>query len=144
MGSLRGFLNSVTVIVCQGCPLTVGTLVTLFLGLVASPVWSNPSAPGCDWRVQPQPTNSERQGEVIVIGLLSSRPYRVILPGGDETMLDSLRACLPDAFITDSRLGPYVQAGAFATRSEAVELTRQMQAAGLPARLVHLRGYQLF
>lgn len=83
--------------------------------------------------------NGDATENVILLGQPEDAPYVVVIPGGEEALLDRVQAYYPRAFLTDSRLGRYVQAGAFSTYSEAVELNDQLRAVGFDARVVYLR-----
>lgn len=122
--------------------LTVVLSVVVFRGNVAGVAQesSMPEVSACDWLVTPAHINSEQQGDVIVIGALSDRPYLVVLPHGDTDALALVRRCIPDAFLTQSRLGNYIQAGAFRHRSEAHDLARVMSREGFRPRVIHRRG----
>ncbi|MEL6326903.1 MAG: hypothetical protein AAFQ61_08370 [Cyanobacteria bacterium J06626_23] len=92
----------------------------------------------------PQSLNTEQRDEVIHIGALPWRPYLVILPGADAEQLTEVRACVPDAYLSQSRLGPFVQVGSFTTRAEAEVIHRQFQRVGYDTRLIHRRGIAAF
>jgi hypothetical protein len=91
----------------------------------------------CTLLPAPRAFNQAVVGEVIVIGRLADRPYWVIIPGNDAATLTAVRACATDAFSSGSRLGDYLQVGAFARRSEAEQIARAFRRSGLPARVVY-------
>ena len=63
----------------------------------------------------------------------------VAIPGSREERLDRVQEIIPQAFLTDSRRGRYIQAGAFSTRSEAEALSCQLRYRGFDARVVYFR-----
>jgi hypothetical protein len=84
--------------------------------------------------------NFQVQGEVIILGRIPDAPYVVVVPfTGDAEILETVQQCVEDSFQTRSRLGKYVQAGAFTERSAARQLTRHLHSLGLDARTVYLR-----
>lgn len=90
----------------------------------------------------PIPTDfqaSPNSGNVIILGQPESAPYVVAIPGSREELLDRVQETVPQAFLTDSRRGRYVQAGAFPTRSEAEALSCQLRHQGFDARVVYFR-----
>lgn len=75
----------------------------------------------------------------IILGQPAEAPYVVAVPGSRDELLDRVQAIVPQAFLTDSRRGRYVQAGAFPTRSQAEALSCQLRHQGLDARVVYFR-----
>jgi peptidoglycan hydrolase-like protein with peptidoglycan-binding domain len=66
----------------------------------------------------------------------SDGPYRVVIPGNDEDDLSRARQVIGGAEISsDSRRGDYIDAGGYATRSDADEVARQLQDRNLDARV---------
>ena len=115
--------------------------LALMLGLGLAPGFSAIAvAQSCTALPQPQRLNTEQRDEVIHIGALPWRPYRVILPTPTEADLATIRDCVPDAYQSQSRLGPFVQVGSFATRAEAETVHRQFTAAGYSTRVIHRQG----
>jgi hypothetical protein len=83
--------------------------------------------------------NFQVQGEVIILGKIPDAPYVVVVPlRGDADILAAVQQCVEDSLQLRSRLGKYVQAGAFAERSAARQLTRHLRSLGLDARTVYL------
>ncbi|MEM9903737.1 MAG: SPOR domain-containing protein [Cyanobacteria bacterium P01_D01_bin.44] len=114
--------------------LSLGTVIssgTASLEAVAQPT--------CEFLLNPEQLNSQVQdGDgVIRIGNFSEQPYLVVLPGADETDLELIRPCITDAYLTRSRLGRYLQAGAFANRSDAEHLARTLRNSGFRGRVIH-------
>lgn len=67
---------------------------------------------------------------------LSSGPYQVVIPGNDEDDLSRARQVVGGAEISsDSRRGEYIDAGGYATRSDADNVARQLQDRNLDARV---------
>ncbi|MBD2072252.1 SPOR domain-containing protein [Leptolyngbya sp. FACHB-671] len=81
--------------------------------------------------------NTTQQGNVIVLGRSPTSRYVVVVPARRDNTLNVVRQCVPDAFLADSRLGDYVQAGAFPNRSSAENLSRVLRSRGLDARVAY-------
>ncbi|MBD2156918.1 hypothetical protein [Leptolyngbya sp. FACHB-16] len=81
--------------------------------------------------------NQQAQGNVTFIGRIAGAPYVVIVPAYRTNTLIAVRQCIPDAFQTDSRLGPYVQAGVFPNRDQAEELAYYLRTLHLDARVIY-------
>ena len=82
--------------------------------------------------------NAVHQADSIVIGRLPGRNYVVVIPGRRESRLTAVRRCVPDAFLAKSRLGFYIQAGAFSSRSAAESLVWFLRSQGFKdARVVY-------
>jgi hypothetical protein len=120
-----------------------GLLVSLILTIVcfSSPLLAQIPTSNPESLTNPCAShNSQVQGEVIVLGEISDAPYVVIVPlSGDPDILATVQQCVEDSFQTRSRLGKYIQAGAFAERSAARQLTRHLHDLGLDARTVYSR-----
>lgn len=82
--------------------LAAGWLITA-KALPASAQTACGAAPPLEGSIQ----NSVVEGDVIVLGSLSDRPYVVAIPGEAEADLEALRRCVADAFVTTARLGPF-------------------------------------
>ncbi|NJM85694.1 MAG: hypothetical protein HC873_16105 [Leptolyngbyaceae cyanobacterium SL_1_1] len=89
--------------------------------------------------IQAEGTNASRQGDVVVVGRLPERRYLVIVPTDDEAVLERVQACVPGAFISRSRLGSYIQAGIFAQRLLAENLSSLLQDEGIRSRVIYVR-----
>jgi hypothetical protein len=71
----------------------------------------------------------------------SDGPYRVVVPGTDPDLIERTRAVAPGAdVVLDSRRGDYIDAGGYASRSEAEDLVRRLQDRNLEARVDFQRG----
>ena len=82
--------------------------------------------------------NAVRQVGSIIIGRLPGRNYVVVIPGRREALLNAVRQCVPDAFLAKSRLGFYIQAGAFSSRAAAESLVWLLRSQGFQnARVVY-------
>jgi hypothetical protein len=66
-----------------------------------------------------------------------SRPYVVVVPGSDATLLSRVRNVVPGAIQDRSRLGSFIRAGSFAQRSRAERLSRELRSSGLNARVAY-------
>ena len=86
---------------------------------------------------QPAYLNTSRQGRVVIIGRPSDYRYVVAIPDFRNEILLKTRQCVADAFITQADRGKYIQAGAFASRSQAEFLTFILRQHGLDARVVY-------
>lgn len=74
---------------------------------------------------------------VIILGSIPDRPYVVAIPGDSETTLNQLRQCISDAFVTTARLGPFLQAGIFASHGEAKGVSDWLRSQGFDARVIY-------
>lgn len=83
------------------------------------------------------PQNSLQQDGIIVLGRVPNRPYVVIVPVQGGTTLDTVRACIPDAFESLSNLGAYINTGAFSDRGSAERVSRYFRSLNLDARVVY-------
>ena len=63
----------------------------------------------CSFAGSPQNLNTAVTGEPISIGQLRDRPYIVLITYDLDKNLPFVRACIPDAFLTSSRLGSYIR-----------------------------------
>ena len=79
-------------------------------------------------------------GAIIIIGHLPEHNYVVVVPGRRESLLIDVRRYVPDAFMTSSRLGSYVHAGAFENRGDAESLSMQLRACKIRSRVVYFRN----
>ncbi|MBD0263225.1 MAG: peptidoglycan-binding protein [Tolypothrix sp. Co-bin9] len=81
-----------------------------------------------------------------VLGLngspVANRPnnnrYVVVVPIYNNDTLNIVRQYVPNAFPAESRLGNYVNAGAFTDRTQAEQLSRDLRSRGLDARVDYL------
>jgi len=86
---------------------------------------------------QVQRFNTGTQGETIILGRQTGRRYVVVVPYPRSNTLDQVRQCVSDAFLTESRLGPYIHAGAFSARSRAESLAQLLRNLGIDARVAY-------
>ncbi|MGB3672209.1 MAG: hypothetical protein WA783_01320 [Phormidesmis sp.] len=96
----------------------------------------------CEFFSEPQRYNTQTDGEVIVIGYQLERPYRVVMFSEDRETLDSVRACVLDAFVTRSRIGSYIQVASFDRRDDAETISRILRGSGYQARVIY-RNYPI-
>ncbi|NJM96975.1 MAG: hypothetical protein HC800_07150 [Phormidesmis sp. RL_2_1] len=112
-------------------------MVGLGLGMSAWAMVAAPSWAECTFFAEPQRYNTERQGDVLVIGQQRDRPYRVVIIGADSAVLSAVRACVLDAFATRTDFGPYIQVASFANRGDAEIIRRILQRAGHHPRVIY-------
>ena len=145
---LRLSARSITSVLQEAAfPVELGHITRVMLGLtlgLAMPLPTHAQTETCTALPQPQRLNTEQIGEIIHIGAIPWRPYRVIVPVPEADILTALRACVPDAYQSQSRLGPFIQVGSFATRAEAEVVHRQFTDAGYSTRVIHQRGVAAF
>jgi peptidoglycan hydrolase-like protein with peptidoglycan-binding domain len=68
----------------------------------------------------------------------SNNRYVVVVPIYNNDTLNIVRQYVPNAFPAESRLGNYVNAGAFSDRTQAEQLSRDLRSRGLDARVDYL------
>lgn len=73
----------------------------------------------------------------LILGQPCTRPYVVAIPANSFQLLDRVQLQVPSAFLTDSPLGSYVLAGAFAHRLLAESLESQLRYFGFDARVLY-------
>ena len=120
--------------------LIIGIIVTFFGQALISKTWAQP--PKCIANSSPAVTqsgNSVSQGNVIVIGRVTAHPYVVVVPNNTDTVLDTVKKYIGDAFLAQHRLGPYIHAGGFAQREQAQCWSNLLRYHGLDARVVYFR-----
>jgi hypothetical protein len=96
-----------------------------------------PGLANCEFFAEPQRYNTQRNGDVIVIGAQPDRRYRVVIVGDDAQTYKAVSDCILDAFIAQSRLGPYIQVGSFDRRADAETIVRILRRQGYGARTVY-------
>ncbi len=109
----------------------VYTVAICLVGMLTSKANAEPCLPFSD-RIQPNPA-----GTVIVIGRTKDTPHVVVVPAASPNTLNGVRQCVPNAFLTNSRLGSYVHAGAFADYNRAASISAMLRSRGLDARVVY-------
>jgi hypothetical protein len=116
-------------------------LVALAIVSLSSPLFAQVPPSGTESLTDPCTShNFQVQGEIIILGKIPDAPYIVAVPlTGDADILATVQQCVEDSFQTRSRLGKYIQAGAFAKRSAARRLTRHLRSLGLDARTIYIR-----
>ncbi|KOP25793.1 peptidoglycan-binding protein [Hapalosiphon sp. MRB220] len=80
-------------------------------------------------------TNSNSTTPTTVQNSTVESRYVVIVPIRDANTLDQVRQFIPQAFTMRSKLGDFVNAGAFRDRSEAEKLSSQLRDRGFDARV---------
>lgn len=76
--------------------------------------------------------------QVVFIGNQPNRMFQVVVTDTRRETLAALRLCVLDAFATQTRLGRYIQVGSFTHRSEAELISRKLEKAGYPVRVIHI------
>lgn len=94
---------------------------------------------GCDFLVSPQDLNTlEGESDRIVIGQFEDRPYVVLLTHHLQEHFPTIRACIPDAFVTSSRLGSYIQIASFDNYRDARDLANHIdESLDVNVRVIH-------
>lgn len=95
---------------------------------------------GCDFLVSPQELNTleAEEGDRIVIGKFEDRPYIVLLTHNLQDHFPTIRACIPDAFLTSSRLGSYIQIASFNNYRDARDLANHIdESLNVNVRVIH-------
>ncbi|MBD2311982.1 hypothetical protein H6G20_09955 [Desertifilum sp. FACHB-1129] len=107
----------------------------VLLGAILPISWS-PAAiavpPPLTWNVA-----AASDSNPILLGQPCTNPYIVAIPTHNFQLLDRVQRQVPSAFITDSRLGHYILAGAFTHRLLAESLNMQLRHLGFNARVVY-------
>lgn len=109
-----------------------GTGIALAGSLLSTPVAAQPCPPFIN-----QILPVSLPGKVIVLGKIQGKHHVVVVPANRPNTLDAVRQCIPNAFLTSSRLGNYVHAGAFADYNQAASLAWMLRSRGLDARVVY-------
>ncbi|MEA5466049.1 hypothetical protein [Leptothoe sp. PORK10 BA2] len=93
----------------------------------------------CSFFASPQDLNTfEGEDSRVVIGQVESRPYVVLLTHDFQDNLPAIRACIPDAFLTSSRLGSYIQIASFSNYRDARNLANQINnSLDVNVRVIH-------
>jgi hypothetical protein len=77
------------------------------------------------------------EGQVQRVGRQHDQHYGVIVPSDAEQNLPRVQVCVPDAFLVESRWGPYVQSGFFYRRVEAEILSKALRSRRIDSRVVY-------
>jgi cell division protein FtsN len=107
---------------------------TFLLSVVASPLFRSPILA----QTTPPTPQSNAPARAIILGQPQETPYVVVIPGSDFTMLEQIQKYAPLAFLSNSRMGSYIQAGAYTDRSAAEVLNRALRQQGWDARVVYM------
>lgn len=98
----------------------------------------SPQSEDCGFLVSPQEFNTFENDDRIVIGQVNDRPYIVLLTYELQESLPVIRACIPDAFLTSSRLGNYIHVASFDNYRDAKELVEQIdESLDIDVRIIH-------
>lgn len=97
-------------------------LTTLSILLWLTPTRLSAQSEECRFLVSPQEFNTSEENDRVVIGQIRGRPYTVLLNYEIQSNLPLIRACIPDAFLTSSRRGPYIHIASFDTYRDARDL----------------------
>jgi hypothetical protein len=81
--------------------------------------------------------NVSQQGQGYVVGDDAESPYVVVVPGGGDELLNTVRQCVVDAYQTEGGRGNYIRAGAFPNRRSAEQLSRHLRSLDVDARVVY-------
>ena len=122
----------------QKCICCLVTAITLLIFPSSTSSAQSQESSDCGFLVSPQEFNTFENEDRIVIGQVSARPYIVLLTHDLEDSLPAIRACIPDAFLTSSRLGSYVHIASFNNYRDAKELTEQIdESLNIDVRIIH-------
>lgn len=92
----------------------------------------------CRFLTSPQNLNTLEGSDVISIGQLRNRPYVVLITTNLEEELPIVRACIPDAFLTSSRLGSYIRVASLDNYWEARDLADHIgESLNIYVRVIH-------
>ena len=83
--------------------------------------------------IQPQTEDG-----VTVLGQPCENPYVVAIPSSNPQILEKVQQYAPSAFLTNSPLGLYIQAGSFSDRAPAEILSLTLRQYNLDARVAYL------
>jgi hypothetical protein len=78
-------------------------------------------------------------GPPIILGQPKEKPFVVVIPTSDFQTLTKVQQYAPLAFMSQSRLGSYIQAGAFADLETAQSLSYELRHRGFDAHVAYLR-----
>lgn len=134
---MRPNLNNISLNNLRQC-LCYLTTAGMMLLLPTVPV--SAQSEDCGFLVEPQTYNTAEGDGRIVIGRVPNRPYIVLLTHNLQENLPTIRTCIPDAFLTSSRLGSYVHIASLDNYREARELVNDInQTLDLDVRIIHYR-----
>lgn len=97
------------------------TTVGVYL-LLAKSFSASAQSEACGFLVSPQEFNTVESDGKIVIGQVRGQPYIVLSTSDLQENLPAIRTCIPDAFLTSSRLGSYIHVASFDNYRDAREL----------------------
>lgn len=92
----------------------------------------------CGLLEAPQNLNTSVASESIAIGQLRNRPYVVLITYDLQQNLSSVRACVPDAFLTSARLGSYIRVASLDNYWDARDLADRIgESLNIYVRVIH-------
>lgn len=92
----------------------------------------------CSFLASPQNLNTLEGSDAISIGQLRNRPYVVLITTNLEEQLPIVRACIPDAFLTSSRLGSYMRVASLDNYWDARNLADHIgESLDIHVRVIH-------
>ncbi|NEQ55198.1 MAG: hypothetical protein F6K11_34605 [Leptolyngbya sp. SIO3F4] len=108
------------------CQLLYGLVTAgMFLLLPSVPAWAQ--SEDCSFFASPQRFNTfEGEDDRIIIGQFRGRPYVVLSVHYAQENFSVIRACVPDAFLTSSRLGGYIHIASFDNYRDAKALAKRI------------------
>ena len=113
-------------------------LTTASAFLLLPTITASAQSDECSFLESPQEFNTVENEDRRVIGRDASRPYIVLLTHDLQENLPAIRACIPDAFVTSSRLGSYLHIASFSAYGDARELVNFInESLELDVRIIH-------
>ncbi|MEM6255349.1 MAG: hypothetical protein AAF821_20740 [Cyanobacteria bacterium P01_D01_bin.156] len=92
----------------------------------------------CSFLVSPQHLNTAEGSNVTSIGQLDNRPYIVLITTDLEARLPIVQTCIPDSFVTSSRLGSYIRVASLDNYWDAKALADHMSdVLDMQVRVIH-------
>lgn len=123
-------MNGLRKVICFVTTVSMCLLLPSFRGWAQSEV--------CSFSASPQRFNTFERDGIIVVGYERTRPYVVLSATDLQANLPVIRTCAPDAFITSSRLGRYIQVASFDNYREARDLAELMEdSLDVDIRVIH-------
>jgi hypothetical protein len=108
--------------------------VMFLLTLVSVPLVYHPTLA----QTTPAASQPSSTAKSIILGQPQETPYVVVIPGSDLILLEQIQRYAPLAFLSNSRMGSYIQAGAYTDRSAAEVLNRALRQQGWDARVMYM------
>ncbi len=111
----------------------------LALGLICAGLGAEPAIAQRPSQGSVPSFSLDAQETTILVGQTARTPYIVVIPGRNWQVLSRVQQYVPYSFLTRSRLGWYIQAGAFSRRSSAESLKHLLRSQGFDARVAYRR-----